>query len=67
MPGMEGIDVCKNVRERESTISKYLIILTSRNTKEDIAKGLEYGADDYIEKPASAETIIKSLKRLLRL
>ena len=51
MPGLEGIEVCKRVRDSESNSSKYIIILTSRNEKEDIAKGLDYGADDYIEKP----------------
>jgi len=51
MPGMEGVEVCKKVRETETDNPKYIIILTSRSEKEDIAKGLDYGANDYIEKP----------------
>ena len=70
MPEMEGVEVCRKVRENESQISKYLIILTSRNTKEDIAKGLNLGANDYIEKPFNSIELKARLnvgKRVLQL
>jgi diguanylate cyclase (GGDEF)-like protein len=51
MPGADGLEVCAKVR---STINKsyiYLILLTANSSKEDVVKGLEAGADDYIVKP----------------
>lgn len=70
MPGMEGVEVCRKVRQTENNISKYLIILTSRSEKEDIAKGLDYGANDYIEKPFNSVELQARLnvgKRVLQL
>lgn len=70
MPGMEGIEVCRKVREIESDNPKYIIILTSRNEKEDIAKGLNFGANDYIEKPFNSIELQARLnvgKRVLHL
>lgn len=51
MPGMDGIDVCRHLRKRESTSPPYLILLTTRDNKADIVEGLEAGANDYIVKP----------------
>lgn len=51
MPGMDGVEVCRKIRklERESYI--YILLLTIKDQKDDIIKGLEAGADDYITKP----------------
>ncbi len=51
MPEMEGIEVCRRVRERENCLYTYLILLTSKTDKADLAIGLAAGADDYINKP----------------
>ncbi len=51
MPKMDGIEVCYRLRQIEKTIPTYIILLTARDSKEDIVKGLEAGADDYISKP----------------
>jgi sigma-B regulation protein RsbU (phosphoserine phosphatase) len=51
MPGMEGIDVCKLVRRQTARPYTYLIFLTGRTHKDEIAAGLEAGADDYVTKP----------------
>ncbi len=51
MPGMEGPEVCKTLREQKTNTPPYLILLTSNNDKKDVAKGLDSGADDYILKP----------------
>ena len=51
MPGMDGLEVCRRVRARETAEPPYLIILTARGDKADIVAGLEAGADDYIAKP----------------
>jgi phosphoserine phosphatase RsbU/P len=51
MPGMDGIELCRKVRENQKMLSTHIILLTARNGKADIVKGLEAGADDYISKP----------------
>ena len=50
MPGLNGIDVCKQARAIPG-MSSYLILLTSRDRAEDLVEGLAAGADDYIVKP----------------
>lgn len=53
MPGIDGANVCRKVREKENGTGKYtyLILLTIKGSKEDIVSGMEAGADDYIAKP----------------
>src|ERR1700678_3350717 len=51
MPEMEGIEVCRQIRALASTPPIYLILLTVRDSKQDIVAGLKGGANDYITKP----------------
>lgn len=51
MPGMDGTEICRRLRERENHPYTYVILLTALNGKEDLAAGLEAGADDYMGKP----------------
>ncbi len=51
MPEMEGIEVCSRIRKLDTENPAYVILLTTQNEKEDIVRGLEAGADDYITKP----------------
>ena len=51
MPGLIGPEVCERLRARESTNPTYVILLTGRNSTEDIVRGLQAGADDYMTKP----------------
>ncbi len=51
MPGMEGAEICRRIREIPHSEMLYLILLTSKGRKEDIIAGLDAGADDYITKP----------------
>ncbi|HXJ56594.1 MAG TPA: response regulator [Verrucomicrobiae bacterium] len=51
MPEMDGTEVCRRVRHSPVHQSAYIILLTSRGSKEDIVQGLEAGADDYVTKP----------------
>jgi len=51
MPGMDGIDVCRRLRQIKTAIPAYVILLTAKNDKKDIIAGLDAGADDYIGKP----------------
>ncbi len=51
MPGMDGISVCRRLREQDRNEPLYIILLTARQHSADIVQGLEAGADDYIAKP----------------
>ena len=51
MPGTNGVEVCRKVREERETPYTYIILLTSQQRDEDLVAGLEAGADDYITKP----------------
>ncbi|MEA1961664.1 MAG: diguanylate cyclase [Bacillota bacterium] len=57
MPGMEGIDICRRLRSRNSPNYMYVILLTGKSERKDIIKGLESGADDYIVKPFHPEEL----------
>ena len=51
MPGMDGIEICRQIRLRPQTQPVYIILLSARSGQEDKIHGLEAGADDYITKP----------------
>ncbi len=51
MPEMEGIEICSRLRKLDTEDPVYVILLTTQSEKEDIVRGLEAGADDYIIKP----------------
>jgi two-component system, cell cycle response regulator len=54
MPGKDGPQVCRELRATPTPLYSYIILLTTRSGKEDIAAGLEAGADDYVIKPFEA-------------
>jgi diguanylate cyclase (GGDEF)-like protein len=51
MPGMDGLEICKAIRGVETEGYVFIILLTSRDNRDDIVRGLEAGADDYLTKP----------------
>ena len=53
MPGMDGVEVCSKIRQREAGVDHYtyIILLTAKTEKKDLITGMESGADDYILKP----------------
>jgi DNA-binding response OmpR family regulator len=63
MPGMDGWEVCSRLRELSSVP---IIMLTARNMKGDVVKGLESGADDYLTKPFSAVELEARIQAVLR-
>jgi len=70
MPGMDGVDVCKNVRRMKTSVPTYVILLTARNRKNEIVEGLSAGADDYIIKPFDNQELKARIavgKRVVRL
>jgi two-component system cell cycle response regulator len=57
MPGLTGIEVCRELRAQRRTASIYVILLTVRNSAADIVAGLRAGADDYVTKPVQTEEL----------
>ena len=66
MPGMEGIEVCKKIRENGPTQSTPIIFLTAQDTKEEIIQGYSEGANDYITKPFNMNELMESIKKNLQ-
>ena len=70
MPGLNGIEVCREIRRHSEYPYIYMIMLTARRSKEDVVRGLEAGADDYLTKPFDLEELKARLRcgeRILRL
>lgn len=51
MPGADGVDICRDIRKRELASYIYILLLTSKASREDLLNGLQAGADDYLIKP----------------
>jgi two-component system, cell cycle response regulator len=64
MPGMDGVTLCRRVRELQSQLPGYLymLLLTSHGSTESLVTGLEAGADDYIRKPPNPAELLARLK-----
>jgi two-component system cell cycle response regulator len=70
MPGLDGIELCRKIRNQAQGAYKYLLLLTARGSKEDVVAGLEAGADDYLTKPFDANELrarVRAGKRILEL
>ncbi len=70
MPGMDGVEVCGKVRERTGSPYIYILLLSAKSQREDLVKGLESGADDYITKPFDANELkvrLRAGRRILDL
>jgi two-component system cell cycle response regulator len=57
MPKMDGVEICRAMREKKPAPYTYLLLLTSRDQKQDIVEGLEAGADDYLIKPFNPQEL----------
>lgn len=66
MPGMDGLDLCRAIREDKSLHNLPVLLLTARDSEMDQIIGLEVGADDFISKSASPRLIATRLKNVLR-
>lgn len=51
MPGLDGLELCRRIRGRPSVASTYVLLITARDTVDNVVEGLAAGADDYIVKP----------------
>ena len=65
MPGMNGLELCRMYRQRFGYHSP-VVMLTALGTTDDIVKGLDAGADDYLVKPFSCQELEARIKALLR-
>jgi two-component system response regulator RegX3 len=63
LPGMSGVDVCREIRTR-STVP--IIMVTAKDSEVDKVVGLEIGADDYVVKPYSTRELLARIKAVLR-
>lgn len=66
LPGIDGMEVCKQIKNNGSTKGIPIIMLTAKGEEGDIIKGLEVGADDYITKPFSLKVLMARIKTALR-
>ncbi|HAM72733.1 MAG TPA: DNA-binding response regulator [Verrucomicrobiales bacterium] len=66
LPGMEGTEVCKELRRNPLTARIPILMLTARSAEIDRVLGLELGADDYVTKPFSPRELVLRVKGLLR-
>ncbi|MBI1373552.1 MAG: response regulator [Phycisphaera sp.] len=66
LPGMDGLDVCRNLKSDPNTAHVPIVMLTAKGEESDVVIGLEMGADDYVTKPFSPRVLIARLKAVLR-
>lgn len=70
MPGMDGPSVCREVRAHRKSPYVYMLLLTSKETKDDVIAGLASGADDFLIKPFHSEELkarLRTGQRILEL
>ena len=66
MPGLDGFEVTRALRENAATRTMPVILLTARAQATDVAQGMAAGADEYVKKPFEAADLIERVERLLR-
>jgi diguanylate cyclase (GGDEF)-like protein len=70
MPGMDGLQICRAIRQLASEPYLYILLLTAKNRQEDIIAGLNAGADDYVTKPFDTHELqvrLRAARRILDL
>ncbi len=64
LPGMNGFDICNEIRRNDR--NQAIIMLTAKNSDEEIIRGLQLGADDYVSKPFSIAQLVLRVEAVLR-
>jgi len=64
LPDRDGVSVCRNLRRRK--VSAYVLLLTALSATNEVIRGLEAGADDYLAKPFEFEELVARVRALLR-
>ena len=65
MPGMNGFDVCHDLRTDPETASLPVIMLSARTLPQDQMRGFQVGTDDYLTKPVSPDELLRTVSALL--
>jgi two-component system phosphate regulon response regulator PhoB len=66
LPGVDGLDVCRILKNDRATAHIPIIMLTAKGEEADVVTGLELGADDYMTKPFSPRVLLARLRAVLR-
>jgi two-component system phosphate regulon response regulator PhoB len=66
LPGVDGLDVCRRIRQFPEGMNLPIIMLTAKSEDADVVSGLECGADDYVTKPFSPRVLLARVKAVLR-
>jgi DNA-binding response OmpR family regulator len=64
LPGMDGLGVLRHLRSRSDTVA--VLLLTAKGAEDDVVRGLEAGADDYVTKPFGIHELVARVRGLLR-
>jgi len=67
MPGLDGVEVCRELRRERPNPYTYILLLTAKDAKENIVEGLESGADDYLTKPFNSHELKARIRVGLRM
>jgi len=66
LPGLDGLEVCRNLRSDPNTSGVPIVMLTAKSEDSDVVTGLELGADDYVTKPYSPRVLLARVKAVMR-
>ena len=66
LPGIDGLQICRKLKSHQKTAKIPIIMVTAKGEEDDIVKGLELGADDYITKPFSPKILLARVNTALR-
>jgi DNA-binding response OmpR family regulator len=65
MPGMDGITLCRRIREREATRQTPVLMLSAKDDANSIIQGIEAGANDYLTKPILHNDLISKVRMMM--
>ncbi len=66
LPGLDGLSVARRIRETSALAATRVIMITARTEPEDVCRGLEAGADDYVTKPFDRRVLLARVQAVLR-
>ena len=66
MPGLNGYDVCRRIRENPAMAMLPIVMVTALDPEEERIKGLEAGADEFLTKPVDFDLLLSSIDQLLK-
>ena len=67
MPGTDGIELCRIIRNRPETTKTPILILSARGDAESVMRGMDAGSDDYLPKPILHHDLVAKVRKMLNL